>query len=99
MTERRANERFEVELEAKIKSCNREFRLGCMLRNISKGGAFLKTQPELRLGERVEIQLDSGMVFVGDLVRSSGLDDTKPGFAVKFLEKGVLVREGKSLTL
>ena len=99
MTERRANERFEVELEAKIKSCNREFRLGCMLRNISKGGAFVKTEPELKLGERVEIQLDSGMFFVGDLVRSSKLDEGRPGFAVKFLEKGVLVREGKSLTL
>ena len=99
MTERRAHKRFEVDLEAEIRFCNGESRLKGLLINIGKGGAFIMTEPDLELGERVEIRLDSGKSFVGDLARSWKHGGLQSGFAVKFLEKGVLVRPEERLTL
>ena len=99
MIERRASERFEVELAAKVSSCASGPKGGCVLWNISKGGAFIRNAPELNLGERVQLQLDSGMVFVGNLVRGSELAKDNRGFAVRFVSRGVLIREGKPVLL
>ena len=99
MTERRENERFEVEVTAKVSSCARGPQGSCVVKNISKGGAFIRNAPGLKLGERVELRLETGKVFVGVLVRSSSVGETRPGFAVKFRQGGVLMREGKPVIL
>jgi hypothetical protein len=99
MTERRASERFDVEITAEISCCASGRQGKCVLRNISKGGAFVGNAPGLKLGERVELELETGMVFVGNLVRNSDLCESQPGFAVKFVPRGVLMREGKPVLL
>lgn len=99
MIERRLSERFEVEVAAKVSSCLGGPKGGCVLRNISKGGAFIRNAPELNVGERVQLQLDSGMVFVGKLVRGSGFEKDHREFAVEFVPRGVLMREGKPVLL
>jgi AraC-like DNA-binding protein len=89
MDDRRNSERFDVDLEAEIRSCDGEPLQVGVLKNISKGGAFFLTDEKLKLGDRVEIRLGSGLSFIGEVLRSSDLNGLGNGFAVKFLEKRV----------
>lgn len=99
MIERRASERFDVEIAAEISCCGSGRQGKCVLRNISKGGAFVGNATGVKMGERVQLQLETGMVFVGNLVRNSDFCNSQPGFAVKFVPRGVLIREGKPVLL
>lgn len=99
MAERRANQRFEVEVLATVSSCATGSKRRCIVRNISKGGAFIKNVSGLKRGERVELKLETGMVFIGNLARSSSAGEPQSGFAVKFRQGGVLIREGKPVLL
>lgn len=99
MTERRKDRRFEVQISAEIRLSGGGCSLQGKLKNISKGGAFISTRPELRLGEQVEIELDSGKLFTGSLVRRSVRPAEDAGLAVKFVHKGLLVRDKELVIL
>lgn len=90
MDERRASERFDVDLDAEIRPCEGGSVQNGVIKNISKGGAFFLSEEKLTLGDRVEIRLGSGLSFVGEVLRSSDLNGLGNGFAVRFIEKRVL---------
>lgn len=90
MDERRASERYEVDLEAEIRSCDGDSKHAGVIKNISKGGAFFLTDERLKEGDRVEIRLGSGLSFIGEVLRSSDLNGLGNGCAVRFVEKRVL---------
>jgi len=97
MDERRTSERFDVDLEAEIRSCDGDSKQTGVVRNIGKGGAFFLTDEKLKIGERVEIRLGSGLSFIGEVLRSSDLNGLGHGFAVRFLEKRVLAGDESRL--